>query len=228
MKAMILAAGRGQRMRPLTDAKPKPLLEVGGRALIDWHLAALCRAGVGEVVINTAWLAEQVRAHVGDGSAWGVAVRYSYEGASGLETGGGIRRALHWLGKEPFWVINGDVWTDFDPARLPTRPPRLAHLVVVANPPHNSAGDFRLGNEGQLVAEPAGQPCTFSGIGCYHPALFRETTAASFRLAPFLHQAVADGQVTATYHAGDWFDIGTPERLSAVDAYLRGQAARPS
>jgi MurNAc alpha-1-phosphate uridylyltransferase len=224
---MILAAGRGRRMRPLTDATPKPLLSVGGWPLIDWHLRAVARAGVDEVVINTAWLSERIVGHVGDGSAWGVSVQYSHEGAEGLETGGGIRQALPLLGDEPFWVINGDVWTDFDPSDLPVRPAGLAHLVLVANPAHNPAGDFRLRHDGLVVSEADAEPLTFAGIGCYDPLLFRDTEAGSFRLAPLLRGAAERGQVTAAKHRGDWFDIGTPQRLDSVDGYLRRRGATP-
>jgi len=214
-------------MRPLTDATPKPLLPVGGWPLIDWHLSAVARAGMQDVVINTAWLSEQIMAHVGDGSAWGLRVRYSHEGAEGLETGGGIRRALPLLGKEPFCVLNGDVWTDFDPAHLPAQPPGLAHLVLVANPAHNLAGDFRLRDDGTVAADDQGQPLTFAGIGCYDPLLFRDTDDGSFRLAPLLRDAAARGEVTATQHRGDWFDIGTPQRLDSVDGYLRRRGVSP-
>lgn len=221
MKAMILAAGRGQRMRPLTDDTPKPLLSLAGRPLIDWHLRALVRAGAEEVVINTAWLGERIQAHVGDGGHWGVRVRYSHEGDAGLETGGGIHRALPVLGTNPFWVVNGDVWTDFDPADLPVALDGLAHLVLVPNPPHHPEGDFCLDGAGRIRMDGEGEALTFAGIGCYDPALFDGMAPGSFRLAPLLRQAAERGAVTATRYDGDWFDIGTPQRLEAVDAYLR-------
>jgi MurNAc alpha-1-phosphate uridylyltransferase len=225
MKAMILAAGRGQRMRPLTDDTPKPLLRVAGRPLIDWHLDALARAGVEDVVINTAWLGDRIVAHVEDGGRWGLRVRYSHEGESGLETGGGIHRALPMLGESPFWVLNGDVWTDFDPAGLPTRLDGVAHLVLVPNPAHHPAGDFHLDAAGRVRPDDEGEPLTFAGVGCYDPALFRGMEAGSFRLAPLLNRAARRGAVTGVRHDGDWFDIGTPERLEAVDAYLRGRGS---
>lgn len=221
MRAMILAAGRGQRMRPLTDTTPKPLLSVSGRPLIDWHLGALARAGAEDVVINTAWLADRIRAYVGDGAAWGLRVAYSHEGESGLETGGGIRRALPRLGDAPFWVVNGDIWTDFDFVSMPVEPAGLAHLVLVPNPAHNPQGDFRLAEDGRVTTADSGEALTFAGIGCYRPELFRGQTATSFRLAPLLTEAAARGQVTGVRHTGEWFDIGTPERLEAVDDHLR-------
>ena len=144
MRAMILAAGRGERMRPLTDQYPKPLLTVAGKPLIEYHLESLAAAGVRDVVINLAWLGEKIMEHVGDGHRWGVRVRYSPEGRNALETGGGIHRALPLLGPAPFWVVNGDVWTDYPLSRLPAEPQGLAHLVLVDNPPHNETGDFHL------------------------------------------------------------------------------------
>ncbi|PWG65246.1 N-acetylmuramate alpha-1-phosphate uridylyltransferase MurU [Sediminicurvatus halobius] len=223
MNAMILAAGRGERMRPLTDHRPKPLLEVGGKALIDWHLEALAAAGVQRVVVNVAWLGEQIRAHVGDGRAWGLEVCISDEGATALETGGGIHRALPLLGDAPFWVVNGDVWSDFDPARLPAAPQGLAHLVLVDNPPHHPAGDFVL-NGNRVRNDGPGRRLTFAGIGCYRPALLADHATGAFRLAPLLQAAAAAGAVTGGYHHGAWSDVGTPERLQA----LRRRLAAPS
>ncbi|MFO7858924.1 MAG: nucleotidyltransferase family protein [Ectothiorhodospiraceae bacterium] len=218
MRALILAAGRGERMRPLTDQTPKPLLTAGGRPLIDWHLERLAAAGVTQVVMNLAWLGEQIATHVGDGSRWGVQVRYSREGERGLETGGGIRRALPLLGDAPFLVINGDIWCDLDPAGLLRPPDGLAHLVLVPNPRHNPEGDFRLAG-GQIV-DRGGEALTFSGIGVYHPRLFAHVRDGTFRLAPLLHEAIADGQVTGTCYRGHWWDIGTPQRLAALDRFL--------
>lgn len=217
MNAMILAAGRGERMRPLTDHCPKPLLTVGGRPLIDWHLEALAAAGVRRVVVNVAWLGEQLRAHLGDGRRWGVEMRISDEGAQALETGGGIQRALPLLGPEPFWVVNGDVWSDFDPAQLPRAPAGLAHLVLVDNPPHHPEGDFVLAGN-QVTKAGEGRRLTFAGIGCYAPALFAGQGSGAFRLAPLLQAAAAAGQVTGQYHDGAWSDVGTPERLAALQA----------
>lgn len=217
---MILAAGRGQRMRPLTDATPKPLLRVGGRPLIDWHLTALARAGVGEVVVNVAWLGRQLVEYLGDGRRWGLRVAISDEGGQALETGGGIRRALPLLGEEPFWVMNGDVWSDFDPAALPRRPAGLAHLLLVDNPPHNPAGDFSLDAAGG-VGDSGDRRLTFAGIGCYAPALFEHAGGEdAFPLAPLLRAAAAAGQVTGVRHHGAWSDVGTPQRLRSLDRKL--------
>ena len=218
MRAMLLAAGYGKRMRPLTDHTPKPLLRVGGRRLVEWHLERLARAGFTEVVINTAWLGEQIEQTLGDGRAWGVRIRYSREGEP-LETAGGIRQALSLLGDEPFVVINADIWTDFDPASL-SAPDGLAHLVLVDNPAHHPQGDFHLAADGCLRDN--GRPClTFAGVGVYRPELFRELLPGEEApLGPLLRRAMARGQVTGEYHDGRWFDVGTPERLAELDRLL--------
>jgi MurNAc alpha-1-phosphate uridylyltransferase len=219
--AMILAAGRGERMRPLTDHTPKPLLEAGGRPLIGHHLVALARAGVREVVINHAHLGAQIEQALGDGAAWGLRIRYSPE-AVALETGGGIFQALPLLGADPFIVVNGDVWTDFDPARLRLAAPDLAHLVLVDNPPHHPTGDFVL--DGDRVRAEGGQRLTFSGIGVYRPALFDGCGPGRFPLAPLLRVAMAADRVSGERHPGRWVDVGTPERLAALDRALRQRA----
>lgn len=218
MKAMILAAGRGERMRPLTDDCPKPLLAVGGRPLLERHLEALAAAGFDEVVINLAWLGERIRAHVGDGARWGLRVRYSDEGERGLETAGGIVRALALLGEAPFAVINGDVLTDFPFARLALPRGRLAHLVLVDNPPQHPGGDFGL--DGDRVVNTGGTRLTFAGIGVYAPALFAGRADGPAPLAPLLQAAAAAGRVSGERHAGLWHDIGTPARLAEVEAEL--------
>ncbi len=219
---MILAAGRGKRMRPLTDTTPKPLLRVGPRRLIEHHLAALAEAGIEQVVINLAWLGEQIPRVLGDGQAFGLSIRYVDEGGHALETAGGIRNALPLLGPQPFRVINGDVWTDYPLARLPAVPRGDAHLVMVDNPPHNPGGDFRLsGGDGRLSPD-AGTPLTYSGIGVFRPAFFADVPAGPQPLGPFLRAAIAAGRVTGEHYAGDWADIGTPERLAALDRRLRG------
>lgn len=215
---MILAAGRGERMRPLTDHVPKPLLEVGGRALIEHQVAALARAGFSELVINLAWKGQLIRAHLGGGARWGVKIAYSDEGGSGLETGGGILRALPLLGDAPFLVVNADIYCDIDFASLHLADEDLAHLVLVDNPPHHAEGDFSLGN-GRIVESGSGA-LTFSGIGVYRPALFRGCDAEAFPLAPVLRRAIAAGRVSGEHHRGVWEDIGTPERLAALDARL--------
>lgn len=218
MKAMILAAGRGERMRPLTDTTPKPLLMAGGRRLIEYHLLNLAGAGIEEVVINHAHLGGQIEEQLGDGSRYGVTIHYSAE-EQALETGGGIFQALPLLGHEPFLVVNGDVWCDYPLERLVATPCALAHLVLIDNPPHHPAGDFHL-REGRVEAE--GEPrLTFSGIGLYHPELFRGCTPGPFPLAPLLREAMAAGRVSGEHYRGQWFDIGTPQRLAQLDELLR-------
>ncbi|MBI5450294.1 MAG: nucleotidyltransferase family protein [Gammaproteobacteria bacterium] len=219
MKAMILAAGRGERMRPLTDTLPKPLLAAGGQRLIEYHIRALVAAGITDIVINHAWLGAVIEQTLGDGSAYGASFAYSPEGEQGLETGGGIYRALPLLGAGPFIVINGDIWTDFPLASLPHVPEGLAHLVLVDNPDHHPDGDFVLSGARCLAA---GSPrLTFSGIGLYHPQLFAGCSAGRFPLAPLLRAAMARGAVSGQHYQGAWFDIGTPERLAMLDVLLR-------
>lgn len=221
MRAMVLAAGRGERMRPLTDRTPKPLLEVGGKALIEYHLAALQQAGVNDVVINHAWLGEQIESRLGNGDRYGLRIEYSPEIPEALETAGGIIQALARLGTEPFIVINGDIWCDYPLQRLPHHPDRLAHLVMVDNPPHNQQGDFCL-IDGSLQAE--GEPSlTYSGIGVYHPQLFAGLKPGIRPLAPLLRNAMAAGQVSGEHYPGRWYDIGTPERLAELDQQLKTQ-----
>jgi MurNAc alpha-1-phosphate uridylyltransferase len=211
---MILAAGRGERMRPLTLTRPKPLLEVGGRALIEHHLSALAAAGFRSIVINLSWLGAQIRAHLEDGAAFGVSIEYSEEGAEPLETGGGIRHALPLLAPGPFVVVNGDVWTDYPYGELRNRLAEtdLAHVVLVPNPDHHPGGDFGLGH-GRMV-EPPAERLTFSGVGVYRAELFADQTERIFRLAPLLRSAARDGRVSAELYSGAWHDIGTPERLA--------------
>lgn len=219
MKAIVLAAGRGERMRPLTDDRPKPLLEAGGLALIDWHLFALAAAGIREVVVNLAWQGARLREHVGSGERYGLAVTWSDEGAEALETGGGIHRALPWLGPGPFLVVNGDVWTDYPLGRLALPAGALAHLVLVDNPSHHPQGDFSLDAAGRLGR---GAPrLTYAGLGAYHPDLFAGCRPGKFPLAPLLDAAIAAGQATGEHHRGAWFDVGTPARLAELDGRLR-------
>jgi len=211
---MILAAGRGERLRPLTDTLPKPLLPVRGRPLLEHHFAALARAGVSEVVINLGWLGERIRQHVGDGARFGVSVAYSEEGYPPLETGGGIHRALSLLGPEPFWLVNGDVFCDYVFEHRALAPGALAHLVLVPNPAHHPGGDFALA-EG-YVAD-AGQPrLTYAGLAILHPALFAGCEPGRFALAPLLRASAARRQVTGELYTGEWSDVGTPERLAAL------------
>ncbi|MGM0552216.1 MAG: N-acetylmuramate alpha-1-phosphate uridylyltransferase MurU [Pseudomonadota bacterium] len=223
MRAMILAAGRGERMRPLTDTCPKPLLEVGGRPLIEYTLERLACAGYERAVINLAHLGGQIRARLGD-HYHGLTIDYSPEPPGALETAGGIRHALPLLGEDPFLVVNGDVWCDHPltpPPHLAETAGALAHLVLVANPAHHSEGDFGL-SDGH-VCEDTGVRHTFAGIGWYVPALFRDLAPGPRPLAPILREAIRARRVTGEYHAGVWHDIGTPERLNALDAVLHTQ-----
>ena len=217
MKAMILAAGKGERMRPLTLHTPKPLLPVAGKALIEYHIEALARAGFTELVINHAWLGEQLETALGDGSRYGVSICYSPEGQP-LETGGGIFNALPLLGDGPFVLVNGDVWTDYDFALLPRQLKADAHLVLVDNPPHHPQGDFALVN-GRVQAQGASL-LTYGGIAVLRPQLFTGCTAGAFPLAPLLRKAMADGRVSGEQHAGRWLDVGTVERLAQAEQWV--------
>ena len=216
---MILAAGRGERMRPLTDTTPKPLLTVGGKALIEHHIEAVARAGIHDIVINHAWLGEQIEQRLGDGSRFNVRIQYSRELGKALETGGGIFKALPLLGEEPFLVINGDIFTDIDIASLPSHIDGLAHLILVNNPEHNLGGDFALVNG--KVQSTGLTMLTFSGIGVYRPELFTGCQPGAFPLAPLLRQAMVQGQVTGSHFQGLWLDIGTPERLAQLNRELK-------
>lgn len=222
MKAMILAAGRGERMRPLTDRVPKPLLRVGGRCLIEYHIASLVRAGIHEVVINLGHLGEKIEDFLQDGRRYGIAIRYSREEERVLDTGGGILHALPLLGPEPFVVINGDIFTDFPFERLSMRPDGLAHLVLVANPSHHPRGDFAL--VGGQVREGGAPQLTFSGVGVYRPELFADRSAGVFPLAPLLRHAIAKKQVSGERYEGVWRDIGTPQRLAELESCLEGRS----
>jgi len=240
MKALIFAAGKGERMRPLTDRTPKPLLQVDGKPLIAWHLEKLAAMGVSDVVVNTAWLAAQFPATLGDGSQWGLRLHFSYEGAEPLETGGGILNALPVLGDAPFLAVNGDIWTDFDFARLPREPAGLAHLLLVDNPPQHPRGDFGVDDADRVYPYPDSpapgplQALTFAGVGVYRPELLLDwrnvigdtpgagKTPPHFGLTPLLRAAMLRTQVTAERHRGAWTDVGTPERLALLNAELAG------
>ncbi len=225
MKAMLLAAGRGVRMRPLTDTRPKALLAVGGKPLIVWHLEKLARAGFTQAVINHAHLGHMIEAELGDGSRFGLRLRYSAESAA-LETAGGIARALPMLGAAPFLVLNADIYSDYDFAALARLElgDRLAHLVLVDNPPQHPRGDFAL--EAGSVHAGGERLLTFSGMGVYAPRLFRGIAPeAKAPLAPLLRKAMAAGRVSGEHYRGRWHDIGTAARLQALDAELRGRRA---
>jgi|SRR5688572_4476849 MurNAc alpha-1-phosphate uridylyltransferase len=217
---MVLAAGRGERMRPLTDVEPKPLLRVGGKRLIEYHLERLVSAGFRDVVINTAWLGDLIEAALGNGAQLGLAITYSHERPDALETGGGIFRALPLLGPGSFLLVNGDVWTDVDFKALRRDPPgnSLAHIVLVKNPPQHARGDFRL--ENGWVAEGDGLRHTYSGIGIYRPEFFAGCTPGKFPLLPLLRRAIAARELSGELHTGRWYDVGTIERLQALDAEL--------
>jgi MurNAc alpha-1-phosphate uridylyltransferase len=221
---MILAAGRGERMRPLTDHTPKPLLAVGGKPLIVWHIERLAAAGIKDIVINHAHLGSMIEAALGNGTTWGVSICYSPEPPGALETAGGIRQALPLLGNEPFLVINGDTFCDWDPVCTPPLADHdQAHLILVPNPDHNPKGDFVLtANRCTSEGTPgSGERLTFSGIGLYRPALFAGLAAGQpAKLAPLLRQAMAQNAVSGERHDSRWLDIGTPERLAALDAEL--------
>ena len=234
MKALILAAGLGERMRPLTDTTPKPLLRVGGKPLIEWHLQKLAAIGIRDVVINLSWLAEQFPATLGDGSRFGVRIAWSHEGPRPLETGGGMYHALSLLGdSEPFLAVNGDIWTDYDFSQLPRSPEADAHLVLIDNPEHHPGGDFELQPDGRV--RPDGQQrLTFSGMGVYRPGLFddwrdvigntpgAQAAPPRFQLAPLLRAAMRRNAVSGEHFTGRWTDVGTPARLQQLDGELRG------
>ena len=226
MKAMILAAGRGERLRPLTDRVPKPLIEAGGKPLIGWHLERLAAAGCREVVVNVSHLGERIVERLGDGKSWGLRIAFSRE-TQPLETAGGMALARAHLGPEPFLVVNGDVYCEVDFARLLrfSLGERLAHLVLVRNPPHNPAGDFTL--DAGRVGNAASPRYTYAGVAVIAPALFAGVAAGSkAQLAPLLRAAAERLQVGGELFEGTWLDVGTVERLSALESYLAGKYAR--
>ena len=225
MDAMILAAGRGERLRPLTDHTPKPLLQAGGRSLIEYHVAALAAAGIRIIVINIAHLGEQIVAALGDGAKWGVDIRYSHERAGALETAGGIIHALPLFECDRFVVINADIFTDYAIEALADTPKSAVHLVMVPNPAHHPDGDFRLdGDRVTSIESGAGTAVTYAGIGLYQREFFTGYGSERCPLGPLLGSAVAAGHVRGTYYDGYWMDIGTPERLQALRRYLRDEA----
>jgi N-acetyl-alpha-D-muramate 1-phosphate uridylyltransferase len=229
MKAIVLAAGRGERLRPITDTLPKPLVPVGGKPLIVYHLEALARAGIRDVVINLSWLPDKIRAALGDGSQYGVHITYTDEGPVALETGGGIFNAIQHLGPGPFLVVNGDTFTDIDfgalraGAEADTRAGALARLVLVPNPAQHPRGDFGL--EDDRIVERETDRLTYSGIGMYRPELFEGCQPGRFPLLPLFKRAIAAGRLRGELHTGEWNDVGTPQRLAELDE--RVGAGRP-
>ncbi len=221
MKAMILAAGRGERMRPLTDHTPKPLLRVLNRPLIEYHIERLTKAGYHDIVINTHHLGDQIRTHLGNGDRFKIHIHYSDEQPEALETGGGIFQALPYLGEDIFLVINGDVWCDHSLSPPKMKTTDLMHLVLVDNPSHNPKGDFAIQNN--RISNDGEHCLTFSGIGWYRAALFSDCSAGCFSLAPLLMQAADNGQVSGEYYQGQWMDIGTPQRLSELELLLSSE-----
>lgn len=223
LKAMLLAAGRGERLRPITDTLPKPLVEVAGKPLIVYHLESLVRAGVRDVVVNLSWLGEKIRTALGDGSRYGVRISYSEEGPVPLETGGGIHRALPLLGPGPFLVVNSDVWTDVDFSRFLTlQEDADARLLLAPNPPHHPRGDFGL--QGDFVVERDTDRFTYTGIGLYRPQFFEGCVPGKFPLLPLLQRAIGARRLRGEAYRGEWLDIGSPDRLAWLDA--RERAAR--
>jgi N-acetyl-alpha-D-muramate 1-phosphate uridylyltransferase len=218
VKALLLAAGRGERLRPITDTLPKALVPVGGKPLIAWHLAALARAGVRDVVINLSWLGAQLHAALGDGRDFGVRIQYSEEGPVPLETGGGIFRALPLLGPEPFLVVNSDIWIERPFAGLELPSDAHAHLVLVPNPPHHPRGDFGL--ETGLVVNRDSERFTYCGVGLYRPEFFSGCQDGRFPLLPLLNRAIGARRVRGELYCGQWSDVGTAERLADLNARL--------
>ena len=236
MKALVFAAGLGERMRPLTEHTPKPLLLAGGKPLIAWHLEKLAALGVREVVINTSWLAEQFPLALGDGSRWNLRLHYAHEGPTPLETGGGMLNALPLLGDAPFLVVNGDIWTDFDFSLLPREPAGEAHLLLVDNPPQHPRGDYHLDAHGVLHDDRATPCLTYAGIGMYRPSILdgwravigdapgSERTPPRFSVVPLQQHFMAQGRISGQHYRGQWTDVGTPQRLQALEDALRADA----
>ena len=218
-KAMILAAGRGERLRPLTDRTPKPLLEIRGKPLIQYHIERLAHAGIVEIVINLAWLGSMIRDYLGDGARFGVRIDYSEEAPHALETAGGIFRALPWLGPDAFLVLNGDVFTDYPLAHAALAPSREAHLVLVPNPPQHRQGDFGL--EHGLAVPSAPLQYTFAGIAVYRPEFLADCVDGVFPLKPLLLRSMAARRCSAELYMGVWEDVGTEDRLNALNAPIR-------
>ena len=219
--AMVLAAGRGERMRPITDTLPKPLVPVAGKPLIGYHLERLARAGFKDVVINLSWLGDRIRAALGDGRDYGVSIAYSEEGPEPLETGGGIFKALPLLGRGPFLVVNGDTWSDIEYGHLALEDGANGRIVLVPNPTHNTRGDF--GIEGDVIVDRDVDRFTYSGVGVYRPEFFAGCSPGKFPMLPLLKRAIAARVLRGEVHRGEWCDVGTPQRLADLDAEVRAR-----
>jgi N-acetyl-alpha-D-muramate 1-phosphate uridylyltransferase len=219
---MVLAAGRGERMRPITDTVPKPLVPVAGRPLIGYHLERLARAGFKDVVINLSWLGDRISAALGDGWAYGLSITYSEEGPEPLETGGGVFKALPLLGPGPFLVVNGDTWSDIEYGHLALEDGANGRLVLVPNPAHNTRGDF--GIDGDFVVERDVDRFTYSGVGVYRPEFFAGCSPGKFPMLPLLKRAIAARLLRGELHRGEWCDVGTPQRLATLDAEVRARS----
>lgn len=224
MRAMVLAAGRGERMRPITDTLPKPLVPVAGKPLIGYHLERLAAAGITEVVVNLSWLGEKIRAVLGDGRDYRVSITYSDEGPVPLETGGGIFKALPLLGPGPFLVVNGDTWSDINYGRVGLDDDVNGRIVLVANPTHNPRGDFGL--EGDVVVDREVDRFTYSGVGVYRPEFFGGCSPGKFPMLPLLKRAITARLLRGELYRGEWCDVGTPERLATLDAEVRARLVK--
>jgi N-acetyl-alpha-D-muramate 1-phosphate uridylyltransferase len=221
---MVMAAGRGERMRPITDTLPKPLVPVAGKPLIAYHLERLAAAGVREVVINLSWMGERIRSALGDGRDYGLSIAYSEEGPVPLETGGGIFKALPLLGSGPFLVVNGDTWSDIDYGHFALEDGAHGRIVLVPNPTHHTRGDFGL--EGEVVVDREVDRFTYSGVGVYRPEFFAGCSPGRFPMLPLLKRAISSRLLRGELHRGEWCDVGTPERLATLDADVRARSAR--
>ncbi|THB73195.1 MAG: nucleotidyltransferase family protein [Gammaproteobacteria bacterium] len=225
MKAMILAAGRGERMRPLTDKCPKPLLKAGDKALIEYQIERLIECGIKEFVINHAWLGDMIEKTLGNGSKYGAKISYSHE-EEALETGGGITKALPLLGEDPFWVISSDVWSfiHFDQVKIPEN--SHAHLLMVGNPEHHQQGDFHLNEEGWLEKQ-GDNRLTYSGVGIFSPKLFHDCKTEKFPLRDVIFHAIDDNRCSGEVYEGPWMDIGTPARLAIIEEQIENGIGFP-
>ena len=221
MKAMILAAGRGERMKHLTNFTPKPLTRINGKTLIEYNILKIKQSGINEIAVNICWLGSQIKNYIGTGNKYGVKITYFDEGNQMLGTGGGIYNALNFFGDEPFWLINSDVFSDYRIDIEKELINKHAHLVLVKNPEHHKVGDFYLNND-QVYFKEGSKPYTYSGISIISPKLFENCKSGVFPLEPILNDAASKGKISGEYYDGTWIDVGTPERLKFIQTYLRG------